>query len=189
MGGGDKCLLEIAGRPMLAHVIDRIGPTADLVAINANGDPARFAAFALPVIGDNSATFDGPLAGVFAAMNWAQNLGFDRVLTAAADTPFFPRDLAARLARAARPPTIAVAASRGRLHPAFALWPTALAREVEDQLATGQRRLGSFIDNHASIRVDVTDTVLDGESVDPFFNVNTPQDLAEARLIADRLAP
>ncbi len=189
MGGGDKGLLEIAGRPMLTRIIERISPDVQQMAINANGDPARFAAFSLPVVADNQQTFDGPLAGVFSALQWAGGEGFDRVLTLAGDTPFFPADLATRLSEAASTSTIAVAASRGRLHPAFAIWPTALTQDLDSQLAKGRRRVADFIERHPNARIEFPDVDLSGEMLDPFFNINTPDDLAEARRIANRLEP
>lgn len=187
MGGGDKALIEISGRAMIALVIERIGATVKQVAINANGDQARFGKFGLPVLADAVQTFDGPLAGILAAMRWASRLGLDRVLTVAGDTPFFPDSLAERLAATGNPSTISVAASHGRLHPAFALWPTAIAPDLEDQLTRDRRRVTDFIARHPSVEVDFPDRDANGTLFDPFFNVNTPQDLADARRIADML--
>ena len=101
MGGGDKGLLALGDRPLLAHVIDRLAPQVAGLALNANGDPARFAGFGLPVLGDSIAGFPGPLAGVLAGLDWAAGQGTECIVTAAADTPFFPRDLVARLCDAA----------------------------------------------------------------------------------------
>lgn len=187
MGGGDKALLELAGSPMLAIVIDRLGLPANDLAINANGDPARLARFGLPVLADAQQTFDGPLAGILASIRWAAGNGFERVLTVAGDTPFFPLELATRLGQAAPASTIAVAASRGRMHPTFALWPTCLTDDLVDQLGRDVRRVASFIARHPSVEIDFPDMLLDGEAIDPFFNVNTPQDLAEAQRIANKL--
>lgn len=184
MGGGDKPLLDLGGRPLLAHALDRLDGTIDTAAINANGEPGRFAAFGLPVIADATDTFDGPLAGILAGMGWAKAQRCRRLLTVAGDTPFFPADIAARLAAAASPPAIALAASRGRVHPTFALWPVSLHGDLADRLAGGMRRVVDFIARHPSIAVDFPP--IDG--VDPFFNVNTPEDLAEARRIAAKLA-
>ena len=99
MGGGDKGLLDLGGRPVIAHVIERLGCAR---AISANGDPARFARFGLPVLPDSVPDWPGPLAGVLAGMDWAAGQGIARILTAAADTPFFPRDLGTRLASKCR---------------------------------------------------------------------------------------
>ena len=169
MGGGDKPLEDLCGRPIIAHVIARLGCAA---AVNANGDPARFAAFGLPVLPDTVPGHPGPLAGVLAALDWAAGRGLPRVVTAAGDTPFFPEDLAQRLWAAGAP--VAMAAHGGRDHPAFAAWDTALRDPLRRALAQGTRRMRQFMDDHGAARVIV-------EGRDPFFNINTPDDLAEAR--------
>ncbi|HHX88424.1 MAG TPA: molybdenum cofactor guanylyltransferase, partial [Paracoccus sp.] len=112
MGGGDKGLRQVAGRRLLDHVIDRLGPQVAGLAINANGDPARLAGFGLPVLPDSLPDHPGPLAGVLAGMDWAAGQGARAIVTAAADTPFFPPDLVARLQAAAGPSGLALAASR-----------------------------------------------------------------------------
>lgn len=174
MGGGDKGLLPVHGRPMLAHVIERLSPQVARLALNANGDPARLAAFALPVLADPMPGFPGPLAGVLAAMDWAAAQGFAQVATAATDTPFLPRNLVARLAAAG---PLAIAASPDaegalRSHPTAALWPTALRERLRADLAAGERRLGRWAaaQGAATVRFD--------ETPDPFVNVNTPDDLS-----------
>lgn len=185
MGGGDKALKLLAGRPLLSHVIDRLAPQVEALALNANGDPARFAAFGLPVLPDTVPGFVGPLGGVLAGMRWAGERGITHVASAAADTPFFPRDLVARLGAAlsARTP-IAMAATqdpeRGLSeHPTFALWPVALADDLEDALTRGNlRKVIVWSSRHGTARV-----VFD-EADYPFFNVNTADDLAEAERIA-----
>ena len=127
LGGGDKPLRLLGGRPMLARVLERLLPQVEQIAISANGDPARFAAFGLPVLPDDGpAGRAGPLAGILSGLQWARReAAFEKLLTVAGDTPFFPTDLAARLnaASAGHPDRIAVAASGGRRHPVFALWP------------------------------------------------------------------
>lgn len=184
MGGIDKSLLPLAGRPMIAHVIDRLRPQVDALVINANGDPARFVAFGLPVIPDRNADFAGPLAGLQAGMDWALAHAPDaeKIVTAACDTPFFPDDLAAALqagADAAKA-DIALAASGGRSHFVFALWPLALAADLDGWLASGERKVQSWIERHSHTAVPFEPRVIGGIPVDPFFNVNTPEDLAEA---------
>nr|WP_240558679.1 molybdenum cofactor guanylyltransferase MobA [Paracoccus contaminans] len=169
MGGGDKPLKDLCGRPIIAHVIARLGCAA---AVNANGDPARFAALGLPVVPDSLPGHPGPLAGVLAALDWAAGRGLPRVVTAAGDTPFFPEDLARRLWSAGAP--VAMAAHDGRDHPAFAAWDTALREPLRRALAQGTRRMREFMDDHGAARVIV-------QGRDPFFNINTPDDLAEAR--------
>src|SRR5579859_1574255 len=135
MGGGDKALLPLAGRPLLAHVLDRVrlGP----IAISANGDPARFSQFGLPVLPDGIPDQAGPLAGILAGLEWAAALPeVDHLISVPADTPFLPPDLVARLiaARDAADAEIALAASGGRLHPVVGLWPVALAADLRRAL-------------------------------------------------------
>ena len=153
------------------------------IAINANGDPARFAKFGLPVLPDPVEGLPGPLAGVLAAMEWA---GAGLVATVPGDAPFLPPDLLARLAvaREAAGAEIAVATSGGRLHPVVALWPAHLAAELRRALVEeGLRKVESWIDRYPNIRVEFPH-----EPVDPFFNVNRPEDLAEAERLC-RLYP
>lgn len=169
MGGGDKALLDLGGRPVIAHVIARLGSAA---AINANGNPARFAQFGLPVIPDTLPDHPGPLAGVLAGMAWAASRGIARIVTAPADTPFFPPDLAGRLA--AHDARVAMARHDGQDHPAFAVWNTDLHDDLRAALLAGTRRMRDWMDAHGAARVEVP-------GADPFFNINTPADLAEAR--------
>lgn len=183
MGGGDKALLEVAGRPLLAHVIDRLSPQVAEIAINANGDPARFAQFGLPVIPDTVEGFVGPLGGVLAGMRWAAARGHTHIASAAGDTPFFPDDLVERLRTARGEQPICMAATddpeRGLSeHPTFALWPVDLADDLEYALTKGNmRKVIVWTSRHGCARA-----VFGGDY--PFFNVNTPEDLARAREIA-----
>lgn len=187
MGGGDKPLLELAGRPILVHVLDQLRDQATNIAINANGDPLRFSQFGISVIPDPVAGLPGPLAGILAGMEWAAGFGASNVLTIAGDTPFFPAILAQRLAAAGDSQTIAVAASAGRLHPTFALWPTSLAAELRAFFAVGETyRVTAFIERHPAIGVDFPLAQAQGEAFDPFFNINTPQDLAFAERLLKR---
>ncbi|MFO1104412.1 MAG: molybdenum cofactor guanylyltransferase MobA [Methylocystis sp.] len=182
MGGGDKPLAEIAGRPILRHVIDRLTPQCAALAINANGDPARFSAFGLPVVADSVEGFAGPLAGVLAGMDFAAARGAADVLSAPGDTPFLPADLLSRLdaSRTHAGARIAVAASNARTHHAVALWPVALREELRRALVEeGERKVSSFIARFANVVVDWRT-----EPYDPFFNVNRPEDLARAGAIA-----
>lgn len=184
MGGGDKGLLALAGRPLLERVVERMTPQADRLILSANGDPERFARFGLPVVPDGVGGFAGPLAGVLAALEWsaAHAAGARSVATAATDTPFLPRDLVARLreAQEGEPDRLAVAASAGRLHPVFALWPLALAEELRQDLAQGERQASAWIERHDPAVVDFPVA-----GYDPFLNVNRPADLAEAERIAE----
>lgn len=181
MGGGDKCLLPIGGKPLLSHVIDRLGAQAGPLALNANADPERFAAFGLPVIADSIEGFAGPLAGVLAGMDWAAEQGAEFIVTAAADTPFLPLDLVDRLRTGAGTAPVALAATpdpkRGvSRHPTFGLWSVALRDDLRAALQDGLRKVVLWTDKHGG--VEVLFDFRDGE--DPFFNVNTPEDLARA---------
>ncbi|MGI9420467.1 MAG: molybdenum cofactor guanylyltransferase MobA [Geminicoccaceae bacterium] len=184
MGGGDKCLLPLAGQPLLDHVIGRLRPQVSALVLNANGDPARFASFDLPVVADPIEGFAGPLAGVLAGMRWARANQPDArwVGTAATDTPFFPRDLIARLIAATDGayPAIALAVSDGRRHPVFGLWPTALADDLEQALESGTRKVLDWTDRHTTVSAEFPLLDAGAETLDPFYNVNRPADLAEA---------
>ena len=187
MGGGDKPLARLNGRLLIEHVADGLRPQVDLLAINANGDPDRFAPLGLPVVADTVEGHPGPLAGVLAGLEWASTTHASRLLTAAADTPFLPGDLAEKLLRAVHglPDAIAVARSGGRSHPTFALWPAGIAQSLRAALVEqDERQVSAFIDRHPHVEVDFAARQVDGGACDPFFNINTPQDLAEA----DRLA-
>lgn len=179
MGGGDKCLLPLGGRPLLAHIAARAAPQVSRLVLNANGDPARFAAFGLPVAPDSVEGRPGPLAGVLAGLDWAAAHALECALavTFAADTPFFPEDLAARLLRAQRPGTpLARAASGGRAHPVFGLWPVALRGGLRRALTEeGIRKVDIWTARHG-----VAEVAFPVGRVDPFFNVNRPEDLARA---------
>lgn len=186
MGGIDKALVPLGGEPMIAQAIRRLAPQVAAVAINAGGDAARFSAFGLPVLPDPVADQPGPLAGILAAMRWAAAQGASHVVTAATDTPFLPGDLVARLAEAAasaRAP-IALAESGGRLHPTFGLWPATLADDLALALAAGTRKVAAWALGEGAARVPFA-----AEPRDPFFNVNTPADLAVAeRLLAGEIS-
>ncbi|MEX0283034.1 MAG: molybdenum cofactor guanylyltransferase MobA [Paracoccaceae bacterium] len=176
MGGGDKGLLTLNGRSLLARVIDRLGPQVDGMALNANGDPDRFASFDLPVLSDSITGFPGPLAGVLAGLDWAAGQGATAIVTAAADTPFFPRDLVTRLTETAQGqqhPLVLAATPDGR-QPTFGLWPVALRDDLRVALQDGLRKVVLWTDAHGGREAMFP---ADG---DPFFNVNTPEDLERA---------
>ncbi len=184
MGGGDKPMREIAGRTILDRVIARLSPQCDGLIINANGDPARFAAFGLPVVADDVADFPGPLAGILAALDWAaaNRPDVSLVLSAAADCPFLPRDLVARLHQAliAENAQLAVAASDGQSHPVIGLWNVALRDALRHSLVVEDvRKIDRWTARYRLATVTWPITPLD-----PFFNANTVEDIAEA----DRLA-
>jgi molybdenum cofactor guanylyltransferase len=186
MGGGDKPMHTIDGRTILAHVISRFRPQCDDLLLNANGDPARFAPFGLPVIADSVADYPGPLAGILAALDWAAKQRPDArwVVSAAGDCPFLPRDLVARLhaARAQADATLVVAQSGAQRHPVTGLWRVELREELRDALLSGVRKIGLWTG-----RYPIATATWAAEPVDPFFNVNTPEELDEARRLAKRL--
>jgi molybdopterin-guanine dinucleotide biosynthesis protein A len=184
MGGGDKCLRPLGRTTLLGHVIERARPQVTRLVLNANGDPARFATFDLPVAGDVIGGFAGPLAGVLTGMEWAQSHRPDLpwVATIATDTPFFPRDLVQRLFEAAAAGAdLACAASAGRSHPVFGLWPVRLAVDLRRAMAEeGLRKVDDWTGRYRLATVEFP-----AGKVDPFFNANTPDDLARAeRLLA-----
>ena len=183
MGGGDKALKPLDGRPILTHVVDRLRGQCDALLLNANGDPARLATFGLPVVADTVPDFAGPLAGILAGLDWiaVQRPQTEWLLSVTADTPFIPHDLAARLhhARVAAGTPLACAASGGQQHHAIGLWPASLREDLRRALVAGERRLGRWTQAHG---VAVAEWPV--EPIDPFFNVNTPEDLAEAERLA-----
>jgi len=176
MGGGDKGLLALGHGCLLDQVIDRLVPQVAGLALNANGDPARFARFGLPVLPDPVPDHPGPLAGVLAAMIWARAQGATHVVTLPADTPFAPCDLVPRLLLAAEGAGMAVASSGSRMHPTCALWPVTLADDLRAALEAGQRRVMDFARQHGA-----AEAVFDAGPPDPFMNINTPADLAQAQ--------
>lgn len=189
MGGVAKPLIEVGGAPILEHVVRRLAPQCLRLALNANGDPARYAAFHLPIVPDEVEGFAGPLAGVLAGLDHvAANFpDVPLMLSVPADTPFVPLDLAARLAsaRAAAKAEIAVAKSADRVHHAVALWPVALREPLRHALVKEDlRKVSGFIERYANTLVDWSDA-----PYDPFFNVNRPEDVEQAERIVASLPP
>lgn len=188
MGGGDKPTRVIGGRTMLEHVIERLGPQCEGLVLNANGDPVRFARFGLPVVADTIEDYPGPLAGMLAALDWTADNRPDVewVVSAAGDCPFLPRDLVARLQRArmTEGADLAVAASGGQAHPVIGLWKVALRDELRHALTNeGLRKIDRWTSRYGLATVSWP-----AEPVDPFFNANTVDDLAEAERLAALLA-
>ena len=183
MGGGDKALAMLGGTTLLQRVIDRTKPQVATLAINANGDPARFADFGLPVIPDVIDGFAGPLAGVLTGLEWAAAQADDCAWVAsfATDAPFLPSDLVARLVDAVsdQGADMACAASGGRHHPVFGLWPVALRHDLRRALFDEDiRKVDIWTTRY---RLAVADFAAD--PVDPFFNANHPDDLAQAEVL------
>jgi molybdenum cofactor guanylyltransferase len=189
MGGGDKPLIEAAGKTLLARVVDRLAPQVDTMLLNANGDPARFAAYGLPVVPDVLDGFGGPLVGVLTGLERlrAAAPGCKRLLTVAADTPLFPADLAERLlaAVAQEGAQLAVARSGDQSHPVFGLWPVDLLDDLRKAVAEeGERKIDAWTGRY---RLATVSWPL--KPYDPFFNVNTPEDVIRLRLILDGTLP
>jgi molybdopterin-guanine dinucleotide biosynthesis protein A len=185
MGGGDKPMRQIAGRTILDRVITRLEPQCQGLILNANGDPARFASFGLPVIADTVKNFPGPLAGILAALDWAaaNRPDVEFMLSAAADCPFLPRDLVSRLhcARAEQKAQLAVAASAGQSHPVIGLWSVALREELRRALVVEDMRK---IDRWTT-RYRLATVTWPTQPLDPFFNANTMDDIAAAERLAE----
>lgn len=189
MGGGDKPLRTIAGRSILAHVIERLAPQCDGLVVNANGDPARFAAYGLPVVADSVADFAGPLAGILAGLDWmaAHRPESEWLVSVAADTPFIPDDLVAGLhaAREAQGVSLACAASGGWTHPVIGLWPVRLRADLRHALTVeDERKIDRWTARHGCASAEWPLT-----PVDPFFNANKPEDLDEAERLFATLPP
>lgn len=185
MGGGDKGLLPLGSGTLLSHVIDRLEPQVAGLALNANGDPTRFDKIGLPVLKDSIEGYAGPLAGVLAGLDWAAEQGAETIVTAAADTPFFPADLVPQLllrAEGMANPLVLAATpdeKRGQVrHPTFGLWPVALRDDLRVALEGGLRKVVIWTEQHAG-----REAVFPVTTRDPFFNVNTPQDLQLAEEI------
>lgn len=189
MGGGDKCLRPLGGKPILTHVIERARPQVAGLVLNANGDPDRFRDFGLPVVPDVVPDYAGPLAGILTGMEWARRHApdCDLVATFPTDSPFFPTDLVFRLEASfpAQGADIACAASNGRTHPPFALWPVSFAEDLRQaMLVEGIRKIDEW-----TARYRVATVSWKPEPFDPFFNTNRPEDLEEAeRLLASQSA-
>jgi len=184
MGGGDKALIRIGDKTILQRVLDRLAPACAGVVLNANGDPTRFAAFGLPVVADDVAGFAGPLAGILAGLDWmaAHAPGIAWLASAPGDCPFLPHDLVARLhtARLAAQKPLACAQSGDWRHPVVGLWPVALREDLRHALvAENLRKIEVWTARHGVALAEWPTT-----PVDPFFNVNTPEDVAAATRLA-----
>jgi molybdenum cofactor guanylyltransferase len=180
MGGGDKCLRDLAGKPILAHILERAAPQVAKLALNVNGDPARFASFGLPCVADSVEGFAGPLAGVLAGLDWAAANAPEAkwVASFASDAPFLPSDLVARLraAQAAEGADMASVSSGGQTNPVFGLWPVSLREQLRKALT--EEKIFKVDRWTARYRVAIAEFAVDG--IDPFFNANAPEDLAQA---------
>jgi molybdopterin-guanine dinucleotide biosynthesis protein A len=185
MGGGDKALRMLGGTTLLDRVIERLRPQVDALLLNANGDPSRFARFALPVVPDSIPGFAGPLAGVLAGLDWAAAQGPDYpyIVSVATDAPFLPDDLVMRLTNGLMEAgaDLACAASGGRVHPVFGLWPVRLREDLRRAMVEEEiHKVDLWTGRHRLMTVPFPDT-----PVDPFFNANRPEDFDDAAALLE----
>jgi molybdopterin-guanine dinucleotide biosynthesis protein A len=191
MGGGDKSLLSLgASSRVLDQVIARFGAQVDQMVLNANGDPARFDEFGLPVVADSLDGFLGPLAGVLAGLDYAAEHGFDHIVSVAADTPFFPTNLVSALETASKHMDVPIALAATKIeggktvrHPTFGLWPVALRDDLRSALQDGLRKVVLWTDQHGA-----ETHVFESGDIDPFFNINKPEDLELANKMMETLS-
>jgi molybdenum cofactor guanylyltransferase len=187
MGGGDKPLRLVAGRPLLDRVIERLQPQVDGLVLNANGDPARFEAYRIPVVADSIPDYAGPLAGVLAGLDWtaANRPGCSMVVSVPTDAPFLPTDLVFRMAQvlAVEGADLACAASGGQAHPVIGLWPVRLRDELRRAVAEeGIRKVDVWTARYRLAVVPFAD-----QPIDPFFNANRPEDLGRAAALLEAI--
>ena len=180
MGGGDKCLLKLAGKTLLSRVIDRAKSQVGPMVLNVNGDPKRFASYRLPIAKDVISGFHGPLAGILTGLDWAKENApdVDYVATFPTDSPFFPSDLVDYLYETIKDGNVlARAKSNGRHHPVFGLWPVDKCLALQEALVVENiRKIDIWTSRYKMGTVDFPT-----DKIDPFFNVNTPDDLTQAR--------
>ena len=185
MGGGDKCLRDLGGKPILAHIIERAAPQVGALVLNANGDPARFADFGLAVAADVVPGYAGPLAGVLTGLDWAaaNAPGAAWLASFACDAPFFPTDMVSRMLAAveAAGADMACAVTHGRTHPVFGLWPLALRDDLHRAMVKEEiRKVDLWTARYDLVEVAFPDAETPAGPLDPFFNTNRPEDLEEA---------
>lgn len=185
MGTRDKGLIQLGDRTLLQHVVDRFAPQVQPLALNANGETARFSELGLPVLPDRDFAGGGPLAGILTALRWASDLGAESVVTVSCDCPFLPCDFVTHLQneRTKHGGGIVLAAGEADTyavtpHPTCAIWPVDLAPSLHDRLAQGRRQVLSFADDFGAARA-----IFAADRYDPFFNINTPSDLARAQIV------
>ena len=172
--GADKALVTWHGKALLTHAVERLRPQVDEIVINTNSGAPEYRAQGLVLVPDQTNSFDGPLAGVLAGMEWAGKNGASHLATVAVDTPLFPENLVAVLEQRAGKKIIAAESAAG-LHPTFALWPVSAGPALASWLASGQsRKMTDFLKSQAF----ETAIFASAGPLDPFFNINTPEDLA-----------
>lgn len=181
LGGGDKALRPLGESSILHQVCARLKPQVRQIILSANSDPAFFASLPYTIINDGAWLNSGPLAGILAGCNYAQQHGYSHVLSVAADTPFFPRDLLVKMTQPSEQAEIIFASSGGQAHPTFALWPANIAPSLENWLKETKRRsIRVFAANHSVAYADF-DQPDEESGLDPFFNINTQAELTQAR--------
>jgi molybdopterin-guanine dinucleotide biosynthesis protein A len=187
MGGGDKARVTIGGATILQRVLACLKPQCNRIVINANGDPSRFADTSLPVVADSVPDFAGPLAGILAGLDWAAaNASADEwLLSVPGDCPFLPNDLVARLhqARADADVPLACARSGEWRHPVIGIWPVALRDDLRHALVEEDLHKIELW----TVRYGIAIADWPDKPIDPFFNVNTPEDAARAEALAAQL--
>jgi molybdopterin-guanine dinucleotide biosynthesis protein A len=183
-GGGDKGFADLDGRPVLSHVIERFRPQIGRLILNANGDLSRFATFGLEVVADREIPGQGPLSGILTALEWAKRHAPDctAVATVSTDVPFLAPNLIQRL-EAERGDRVAIAVSAGRRHPTIAIWPLTSREAVADALQRGALSVDALAAELNAVAVPFPMGEIDGVTIDPFFNVNRPEDLVAARAL------
>ena len=183
-GGGDKGFADLDGRPVLSHVIERFRPQVGRLILNANGDLSRFATFGLEVVADREIPGQGPLSGILTALEWAKRHAPDctAVATVSTDVPFLALNLIQRL-EAERGDRVAIAVSAGRRHPTIAIWPLTSREAVADALQRGAFSVDALAAELNAVAVPFPMGEIDGVTIDPFFNVNRPEDLVAARAL------
>jgi len=183
-GGGDKGFADLDGRPVLSHVIERFRPQVGRLILNANGDLSRFASFGLEVVADREIPGQGPLSGILTALEWAKRHAPDctAVATVSTDVPFLAPNLIQRL-EAERGDRVAIAVSAGRRHPTIAIWPLTSREAVADALQRGALSVDALAAELNAVAVPFPMGEIDGVTIDPFFNVNRPEDLVAARAL------
>jgi molybdopterin-guanine dinucleotide biosynthesis protein A len=189
MGGGDKALLSIGGQTILDHIIERLSGQCERLILNVNGPSDRFTGFGLPIIADTIPDHAGPLAGILAALDWIAEThpACPTLLSVAGDTPFLPKDLVVRLelARNAAQTPLACAKSGGQMHPPFSLWPVSLRFVLREALVSEQIRKMETVMTRQGCATAIWDT----DPLDPFFNINQPEDVAMAEALYSKLQP
>jgi molybdopterin-guanine dinucleotide biosynthesis protein A len=180
MGGGDKCLLQLGGKTILQHAIDRATPQVGNLILNINGDPDRFSHYNLNIVSDDIGNFAGPLAGVLTGMHWVKENHPECkwIVTFPTDTPFFPMDLASQLYDAVsdNKAELACAASGGRHHPVFGIWPVNLFAALKvAMIDNGVRKIDDWTSGY-----NMKTVKFEFRKIDPFFNINRPEDLQYA---------